>query len=147
MDGYWILGNLVKQGYDPVGVMERISRLQNVNCVTGNTDRYLGKGGRRGPFFERVMSEPALLNQLVSVEQGNGWARGALSAKGWFEWLRDLPTKQRIVLPDGTRVLGVHALLVSDRLGFLAETTDSELIERFSDCQAELIFAGHTPGG
>ena len=95
---------------------------------------YLGKGGRRGPFFECFMSEPALLNQLVSVEQGNGWARGALSAKGWFEWLRDLPTKQRIVLPDGTRVLGVHALLVSDRLGFLAETTDSELIERFSDC-------------
>ena len=134
VDGYWILGNLVKQGYDPVGVMERISRMQNVNCVTGNTDCYLGKGGRRGPFFECVMSEPALLNQLVSVEQGNGWARGALSAKGWFEWLRDLPTKQRIVLPDGTRVLGVQALLVSDGLGFLAETTDSELIERFSDC-------------
>tara|TARA_B100001123_G_C15325398_1_gene1029367 strand:- start:970 stop:1410 length:441 start_codon:yes stop_codon:yes gene_type:complete len=134
VDGYWILGDLVNQGYDPVGVMERVFRLQKVNCVTGNTDCYLGKGGRRGPFFECVMSEPALLNQLVSVEQGNGWARGAFSAKGWFEWLRDLPTKQRIVLPDGTRVLGVHALLVSDRLGFLAETTDSELIERFSDC-------------
>ena len=144
VDGYWILGDTVNQGYDPVGVMERISRLSNVSCVTGNTDRYLVKGGRRGPSFERVLSEPHLFNQLVSVEQGNGWARGAMSATGWFDWLRDLPFEQRIVLPDGTRLLGVHASLISDELAFLTETTDTELLERFPNCEADLVLAGHT---
>ena len=144
VDEYWILGDVVNQGYDPVGVVERISRLPDVRCVMGNTDRYLVKGGRRGPSFERVMANPHLLTQLVSVEQGNGWARGAMSATGWFDWLRDLPFTQRMVLPNGTRVLGVHASLVSDELGFETGTTIEELSERFHDCEANLVFAGHT---
>ena len=144
VDEYWILGDMVNQGYDPIGVMERISRLPDAKCITGNTDRYLVKGGRRGPSFERVIAEPRLLAQLVSVEQGNGWARGALSATGWFEWLRDLPFEQRMVLPDGTRVLGVHASLISDDLGFETDTTDEELQERFPDSKADLVLAGHT---
>ena len=144
VDGYWILGDMVNQGSDPVGVMERISCLPDARCVMGNTDRYLVKGGRRGPSFERVMAKPHLLTQLVSVEQGNGWARGAMSATGWFDWLRDLPFAQRVVLPNGTRVLGVHASLVSDELGFETNTTNEELSKRFPDCEADLVFAGHT---
>ena len=131
-DSYWILGDHVNQGYDPVGVMDRIARLPETRCVWGNTDRYVVKGGRRGPSLERVLKDPALIKQLESVEQGNGWARGALAVIGWFEWLRDLPFEQRLTLPDGTRLLGVHASLISDELGFLVNTTAEELRERFS---------------
>ncbi len=144
VDGYWILGDHVNQGYDPVGVMGRLGQLSKTRCVWGNTDRYVVKGGRRGPSIERIEKDLSLLSALVSVEQGNGWTRGALSATGWFEWLRDLPFVQRTVLPDGTRLLGVHASLVSDELGFVENTTPEELRQRFPDCQADLVFAGHT---
>ncbi len=142
VDGYWILGDHANQGYDPVGVVERINGLSDARCVTGNTDRYVVKGGRRG--LEHLMKNPDLITQLESVEQGNGWARGALAATGWFEWIRDLPFERRTTLPDGTRMLGVHASLVSDELGFLPETTDKELAERFPNLEAELVVAGHT---
>ena len=145
VDSYWILGDHVNQGYDPVGVMDRLSKLPEIRCVAGNTDRYVVKGGRLGPSMERILADPEQrIKQLESVEQGNGWARGALATMGWFEWLRDLPFEQRTTLPDGTRLLGVHASLVSDELGFLHDTSAGELKGRFPDCQADLIFAGHT---
>jgi len=144
IDSYWILGDIVNQGYDPVGVMNRVSTLPNIRCVVGNTDRYVFNGGRRGPSFEHVIADPRLLPALVSVEQGNGWVRGAMSATGQFEWLRDLPFEQRMVLPDGTRLLGVHASLVNDELGFANDTTEAEFRERFPDLRSDLVFAGHT---
>ncbi len=143
VDSYWILGDLFNQGFDPVGVVERISKLPSTRCVSGNTDRYAITGGRRGPSVERVMSDPRLLNSLVSVEQGNGWARGAIFATGWFGWLRDLPFEQRMSLPDGTRLLGVHASLASDELVVVEGTAAKEAEEMFPDCQADVIFAGH----
>lgn len=33
----------------------------------------------------------------------------ALAATGWFDWLAALPLEPRLTLPDGTRLLGVHA--------------------------------------
>ncbi len=44
VDEYWILGDHANQGYDPVGVMERLDRLPTKRCVSGNTDRYLVDG-------------------------------------------------------------------------------------------------------
>ena len=143
IDSYWILGDHFNQGYDPVGVMDRISKLPSPRCVSGNTDRYAIVGGRRGPSFERVIKDPRLLNALVSVEQGNGWARGAISATGWFKWLKDLPFEQRMTLPDGTRLLGVHASLASDELVVVEDTTAKEAEKMFPDCQADVVFAGH----
>ena len=143
VDSYWILGDLFNQGYDPVGVMDRITKLPSTRCVSGNTDRYAIRGERRGPSVERVMKNPQLLDALVSVEQGNGWARGAISAAGWFEWLRDLPFEQRVTLPDGTRLLGVHASLASDELVVIESTTATQAEKMFPDCQADVVFAGH----
>ena len=144
VDGYWILGDHANQGYDPVGAVARINGLPDPRCVTGNTDRYVVTGERRGPSVERLLQDPSLMTQLESVEQGNGWARGALAATGWFEWIRDLPFEQRMTLPDGTRLLGVHASLIDDELGMMSYTTEEELGERFPHCQADLIVAGHT---
>ena len=144
VDSYWILGDHANQGYDPVGVVERINNLPETRCVTGNTDRYVVKGGRRGPSLKRLLKDHSLMAQLESVEQGNRWARGALTARGWFEWIRDLPFEQRMTLPDGTRLLGVHASLVNDVLGILEDSTEEELRAKFPDSLADLIFAGHT---
>lgn len=144
IDEYWVLGDLFNQGYDPVGVVERLARLSPLRCVSGNTDRYSIVGGRRGPSFERLMANPDLMQMLESAEQGNGWARGAVTATGWYEWLRDMPFEQRLTLPDGTRLLGVHASLMSDELVVVkGVTTEEEAAEMFPDCQADLVFAGH----
>jgi len=44
VDGYWILGDIVALGPDPVGVLQRLSTLQNCYFIRGNTDRYLVTG-------------------------------------------------------------------------------------------------------
>jgi len=94
--------------------MERIDGLSPKRCVIGNTDRYLRDGSRRVPSVERVIENPVLMDRVVSAEQGTGWAWGALSATGWYDWVCDLPFEQRETLPDGTRLLGVHASLTTD---------------------------------
>ena len=38
-DEYWILGDLVAIGPDPIGVLERLSELEEAFYVRGNTDR------------------------------------------------------------------------------------------------------------
>jgi predicted phosphodiesterase len=40
-DMHLVLGDLVAVGVDPVGVLERISRLPQLRVVQGNTDHYL----------------------------------------------------------------------------------------------------------
>ena len=38
-DGYWVLGDIVALGYDPVGVLEQLAALSGLVAVRGNTDR------------------------------------------------------------------------------------------------------------
>ncbi len=38
IDAYWILGDLVALGPDPVGVLERIEQLPSCSVIRGNTD-------------------------------------------------------------------------------------------------------------
>ncbi|HEV2659453.1 MAG TPA: metallophosphoesterase, partial [Ktedonobacteraceae bacterium] len=52
VDRYWILGDFSSLGYDPVGVLERITKLPNVSFVRGNHDRYTVTGERPGPTLE-----------------------------------------------------------------------------------------------
>ena len=142
-DEYWILGDHANQGYDPVGVMQRLDRLPTKRCVSGNTDRYLVDGSRRGPSVERVLANPDLMNRVVSAEQGTGWARGALTATGWYDWFRRLPFEQRKTLPDSARLLGVHASLKSDEWVPIETTTAEEVAEHFPDLNADVVFSGH----
>lgn len=144
IDEYWVLGDHFNQGYDPVGALERIFKLPVPRCVTGNTDRYAIYGGRRGPTLERIIKDPEnMVNMLTSVEQGNGWARGAISATGWYDRIKNLPFKQRTTLPDGTRLLGVHASLKSDDWVVIETSTAEEAEDMFPNCKADLVFAGH----
>ena len=41
VDEYWILGDLVDAGPAPVAVLERLSAVENITFIRGNTDRYV----------------------------------------------------------------------------------------------------------
>jgi predicted phosphodiesterase len=144
-DDYWVLGDLVALGPDPVGVLERLIRLPNVHCVRGNTERYVCTGERPPPTLAAAAADPRLLATLVEVAGSFAWTQGALSATGWLAWLINLPLELETVLPDGTRVLGVHASPGrDDGAGIAPATSDETLLASLQGCSADLVCVGHT---
>lgn len=156
IDGYWILGDLAAQGFDPLGVLRKVRDLPDTTVIRGNTDRYtveadkaaiLSMLGRGLPTSEDLSAPipPELFPAYVTVAQGIAWTRGALAHGDWLAWLGSLPIDARITLPDGTRMLGVHASPGrDDGPGIEPDDADSELIGRFAGCDADLVFVGHT---
>ena len=144
IDTYWVLGDIVGIGHDPVEVLERLEGLSNVCFVRGNTDRYVVTGERPNPTFAAVESDPRLLPLLMDVAQSFAWTQGAITATGWLEWLAALPFEQRAVLPDGTRLLGVHGAPGSDEHGVHPALSEAELRSLFAGCAADLVCVGHT---
>ncbi|MBI4771380.1 MAG: metallophosphoesterase family protein [Chloroflexi bacterium] len=67
VDGYWILGDLVAIGHDPLGVLDRLSRLPAARFIRGNTDRYVATGELPPPTLEQVQAAPDRLPQLLQV--------------------------------------------------------------------------------
>jgi predicted phosphodiesterase len=148
-DGYWVLGNCVAMGFDPTAVLQRLTTLPNVRFVRGNTDRYVlaGQGATaRGPLtIADAQVNPDLIPTLVFITQGLAWTYGFLAATGWIDWLGNLPLEQRLTLPDGTRLLGVHAAPgVDDGPGVEPWTTDDERRDMLVGCAADLVLVGHT---
>jgi predicted phosphodiesterase len=145
VDGYLILGDLVAQGFDPAAVLDRLSALPNAAFVRGNTDRYVLTGDRAWPSILEAQQHPDLVPPLVTIAQGFAWRHGYLSATGWLDWLARLPLEQHLTLPDGTRVLGVHASPGrDDGPGVDPGSSDEELLPLFRGCNADLVFVGHT---
>ncbi len=144
VDAYLILGDLAAIGHDPVGALERIAALPNLQVARGNTDRYLVTGERPAPTPEQARSDPHVLPKFVEVISSFAWTLGAVSTRGWLNWLKALPLEQRMVLPDDTRLLGVHASPGrDDGRGILPSMSNAELELRMADCPAELVFVGH----
>jgi predicted phosphodiesterase len=145
VDGYWVLGDLVAIGHDPVGVLERLAQLPNARFVRGNTDRYTFAGDRPPPTFTDAEANPKLLATLVEVAGCFAWTQGALDVTGWTEWLRQLPLEIEEVLPDGTHMLGVHASPGRDEGdGIAPGTSDAVIAGSLRGCSAGLICTGHT---
>jgi predicted phosphodiesterase len=146
-DEYWVLGDLAALGYDPAGALSRLASLPNARIVRGNTDRYVVTGDRPpdAPSPAAAQANPTHIPQLIDVEQSFAWAQGYLTAGGWLDWLAALPVEHRRTLPDGTRLLGVHASPGRDDGPGLGPTaSDEELGARVGDCAADLVCAGHT---
>lgn len=144
-DGYWVLGDLVALGPDPVGVLERLERLPDGRFVRGNTDRYVAFGDRPGPTAGEAARDATLLPSLVEVAGTFAWTQGMVTAAGWLDWLRDLPLELEAALPDGTRLLGVHASPgCDDGNGVQPGTSDDEIERLFSGCDADVVCLGHT---
>jgi predicted phosphodiesterase len=145
VDEYWALGDLCAIGFDPIGTLERLCALRSIRFVRGNTDRYVVTGDRPSPSVADAIADPKLLPGLIDAANGFSWTRGTLSASGRLAWLAELPIETRTELPDGTRLLGVHASPGrDDGRGLSVDATDDELATLIDGCDADIICGGHT---
>lgn len=144
VDGYWILGDLASIGYDPAGVLQRLTALPNALWIRGNADRYVFTQDRPDPTPEQVQQNPELAQVLAEVSGSFAWTQGYLDATGWLDWLRNLPLEQRLMLPNGQRVLLVHAAPgTDDGWGLNPSLTDDEFYAEIANSDADLICVGH----
>ncbi|MEZ4727934.1 MAG: metallophosphoesterase family protein [Caldilineaceae bacterium] len=139
IDQYWVLGDLVDAGPAPVAVLERLLQLPALQCIRGNTDRYVCSGAVNR--FDQPGDAPDFnLEAAGSI----AWTQGVVTYAGWLDWLTALPLEIRTTLPDGTTVLGVHAAPGCDTgLGFKVGLSNEELLRVLGDCDADLILGGH----
>ena len=145
VDEYWVLGDIVALGHDPVTVLERLSALPRMRCVRGNTERYVCTGDRPPPSLHQARVDPSRLPILVEVAGTFAWTQGAVTQAGWLEWLSGLPMEVETTLPDGTKALGVHAAPGrDDGIGFYPGLTGAEMQQFLGDCDAGLVFVGHS---
>jgi putative phosphoesterase len=144
-DAYWVLGDFCALGCDPVAPLERVSRLPGARFTRGNTDDYLVTGQRPPPSAEDVARVPGLVSRFGEVTASFAWTAGYLSGRGWLPWLAELPLEQRITLPDGTRLLGVHAAPgTAHGEGIRPTHSDEQVAELVASAEADLVLVGHT---
>ena len=144
VDGYWVLGDLCAIGFDPAGVVERLAALPNALFIYGNADRYVTTDDRPPPTSDDVRENPDLFPVFTEVTGCFAWTRGYLEGRGLLDWLAALPSEQRLTLPDGTRVLLVHASPGTDENpGLNPALTDDEFSALVAGSDADLICVGH----
>ena len=142
---FWILGDLVAIGPEPVAVLERVDQLRNVSVIRGNTDRYVFAGDRPPPSLDEVRANPDLIETYAGISASFAWTRGYITGAGWFDWLAALPLEVRLTLPDGQRLLGVHASPgTDDGEGIHGGRSNTQLAELLESCDADIVLVGHT---
>lgn len=147
IDAYWVVGDLVAMGPDPVGVMQRLRGLPNLHVVRGNTDRWLTDVHTEFPLTPAEISRAASRQESAPLELAYAmvWAQGALTASGDLAWLANLPLEYRTTLPDGTQVLCVHAAPgQDDGDGIRPIMSDGAVAAAIAGVAADLILVGHT---
>lgn len=145
VDETWVLGDLVALGPAPLRVLEILTALPAVRFIRGNTDRYVYSGiDRPPPSIDQAASNSAMLPALVECAGTFAWTQGLLSTTRFSAWLEELPLEIRCALPDGTRVLAVHAAPGrDDGLGLYAGSSHEQLLAVVEGCDADLVFGGH----
>jgi predicted phosphodiesterase len=144
-DEYWILGDLAAIGPDPIGTLERLVALPSARFARGNTDRYLVTSERPPPTVQDCEANPALWRVRAEVASSFSWTQGMVTAAGWIPWLRAMPLELRTTLPDGTRLLAVHAAPGKDEdVGLRPDQNQEALEALIANCQADLVLVGHT---
>lgn len=147
-EAFWFLGDAAPIGFDPVGTVKLLAALPNLAAVRGNGDRRLA----RDPEEVRAVSEATIATVgeseaaiWRSVLADSEWARDQLKRCGWFGWVAGLPLEDRQVLPDGTRVLLVHAAPGTDEgPGISPVRSDDEVAVALDGAEADLVLVGHT---
>lgn len=144
VEAWWVLGDLVAIGPDPIPTLELLLELPGVKFVRGNTDRYVVSGDRPFPHAADVERDPSLLPLFETVESSFAWTRDEMSEHE-LQYLAALPTSQRLVLADGARLLGIHASVGSDDgEGITPDLPDADLAELLAGADAHVICGGHT---
>src|SRR5918911_4801642 len=80
VDMYWVLGDFSSLGYDPVGVLKRVTQLPNAFFSRGNHDRYTVTGERPGPTVEQAQANPRLMRFLLAMATNLAWTQGQIRA-------------------------------------------------------------------
>jgi predicted phosphodiesterase len=146
VDGYWLLGDYAAIGHDSVGCLERLSQLEDAILIRGNTDRMLTQDFALGPSFDELLTED-LESAAASarLHVSFAWTLGQVMQAGWMDWLQALAPEHRRTLPDGTKLLLVHASPGTDSGdGLHPYSTEEDLNLLFSEDEASLIIVGHT---
>ncbi|NDJ55020.1 MAG: metallophosphoesterase family protein [Chloroflexi bacterium] len=139
-----VVGDLAAIGPAPVEVLERLAAVENTIFVRGNTETYLLTNTVPPPSTEDVQRDPSLAELATSVARSFGWTQGAITQAGWLDWMVDLPLEQRLSLPDGTRLLAVHAAPGRDDGPGVEPLTPKETLEDWvKGCDADLVLVGH----
>ena len=145
VDSWWVLGDLVAIGPEPVPTLELIANLPGVRVTRGNTERYVLTRDRPSPRADEVLAQPELLSLFAAVEGSFAWTRGAVAAHGWLDWLEQLPLETRTELDDRTQLLGVHATPGrDDGDGITPHRPEDELRQALAGTGADIVCAGHT---
>ena len=145
VDEYWVLGDIVALGPDPLGVLQRLSALPNCKFIRGNTDRYVVTGEHPPPLPSDIGQDRETIRIFAEVAGTFAWTLGMISAGGWFDWLSQLPLEFEVTLPDDTKCLCVHAHPGNDDgLGIRGDFSENEMRTMLQNCTAELICVGHT---
>lgn len=145
VDEWWALGDLVAIGPEPAAVLELLATLPGLQVLRGNTERYVLTGDRPRPSAAEVRDDPDLLELFATVNASFAWTRGFLTPTGWIDWLVALPLELRATLPNGTRLLAVHASPGrDDGDGITPDTADAALCELLAGAHADLVCTGHT---
>jgi predicted phosphodiesterase len=124
-----------------------LAELDDVAFVAGNTDRYVLTDDQPHPHAtpEAAMVDVDLVRRYGLMAAGAAWTRGVLDQAGALGLLEGLPDRQSIDLPDGTRLLGVHASPASDDgPGFDMTSTDHEIDRLLMDVDTDWVVGGHT---
>jgi predicted phosphodiesterase len=147
VDRWWVLGDLVLSGPRPAEVLELLRSLPAVEMLRGNTDRYVLTGEQPAPHATAADAARRvdLVERYGLMAAGIGWTRGVLTQAGLLGALTSLPSQLRLDLPDGTRMLGVHASPNADAgPGIEPGTSDDELGHVLAGCAADIVIGGHT---
>ena len=147
VEAYWFVGDAAALGFDPVGTIQRLAGLPGLVAVRGNTDRDVVEDTRDvdAEGLEFAATDPERARRTLAMLRNFAWTRGMVTAGGGFDWLAALPVEERTALPDGTRVLLVHAAPgTDDGPGIREEQTDEELADELSGADADLVIVGHT---
>jgi len=118
--------------------------LPNTTFVYGNGETRLIKGGVPPPTIAEAQQRPDLIPLLVEIRATLAWSVGILVITPWFDWIANLPVEQRLTLPDGTKLLMVHASPGRETgLGFHPLQPDEVLRELAGDCSDDVLVVGH----
>jgi predicted phosphodiesterase len=147
IDRWWALGDLVLFGPRPVEVLQMLAELPGIAYVSGNTDRYVLTGEQPAPHETAAdaVGELDLVERHAAMAGAIGWTRGALVQTGSLSVLADMPAEQRLRLPDGSLLLGVHASPGRDDGPGIDSRIDAEqLAQLLGGWGASTVVGGHT---
>jgi predicted phosphodiesterase len=147
VDGWWFGGDSAALGYDPAGSLQRLASIPDLVRVRGNTDRYVVSEDEATDrsFLKSAQDDLDAAVKSFAFVLGFEWVIGAATAVGLRDWLVELPLEWRTTLPDGTRVLLVHASPGrDDGPGINPDDDDEVVAERLAGAESDLVITGHT---